>query len=143
MAKSQASRDIVLAREREVQALELRKAGATYEAIGAKLGMTAQGAHAVVKRVLERMSAETDEAAAEVRRLELERLDTAVLAIASQVKRGNLGAIDRWLRISESRRKLLGIDAPNKHEVITITPEQAKTMTTSEIEALLKERGVL
>jgi basic membrane lipoprotein Med (substrate-binding protein (PBP1-ABC) superfamily) len=41
---------------------------------------------------------------------EISRLDIATEAIAEQVKEGNFYAIDRWLKISERRSKLLGLE---------------------------------
>ena len=35
-------------------------------------------------------------------------------ALASRVKAGDIHAIDRWIRLSESRRRLLGLDAPEQ-----------------------------
>lgn len=102
----------VLAREREVQALELRKAGASYAAIGQALGISAMGAYKAVQRALKRLTKHSEAAAAEVRALELARLDAMLLAIWPQVKQGHLGAIDRALRISQRRAALLGLDAP-------------------------------
>jgi hypothetical protein len=50
------------------------------------------------------------EPAQELITLELERLDMATRAIAHQVEKGSLRAIDRWLRIMDRRAKLLGLD---------------------------------
>jgi len=45
------------------------------------------------------------------RALELQRLETALHALVSKVHEGDLAAIDRWLKLCESRRKLLGLNA--------------------------------
>jgi len=108
---------VARARDREAQALELRKAGASFPAIGQALGISDEGARKAVSRALARIAQQTDEAAAELRALELERLDMAQLAIARQVQQGNFGAIDRWIRLSERRAKLLGLDAPVRQDV--------------------------
>jgi hypothetical protein len=42
--------------------------------------------------------------------LELRRYDLAQIAIWNRVQRGDLQAIDRFLKISKSRRELLGLD---------------------------------
>ena len=60
----------------------------------------------------------TREPAEEVLKLELERLDVATRAIAKQVRDGHLGAIDRWLRIIESRARFLGLHAPKESDVL-------------------------
>jgi len=46
--------------------------------------------------------------------LDVQRLDDALSAIASMVLKGNLKAIDRWIRIMERRAKMFGYDAPTK-----------------------------
>ena len=102
------------AAERRVQALELRKAGASYRAIGSKLGTSEAQAHRDVAHELGRLAAEAHDLAADVRTLELERLDVLTLALWKDAKAGNQGAIDRVLKVMERRAKLMGIDAPTK-----------------------------
>lgn len=119
MADSKASRRKVTARERELRALELRKAGLTYLQIAQQLGITEQGAHKAVMRTLKRLNERIMEQAAEVRRLELERLDAMLLSLWPQARKGNLGAIDRVLRIMQRRADLLGLDAPKGIDVTT------------------------
>jgi len=113
------------ARRREI-VLELRKQGKTYRAIAAAVrqkfkddlpsGWDERYAYKDVKRELDRLREDTADDAQMVRQLELERFDVALDAIFAQVKRGNLGAVDRFIRLSESRRKLLGLDAPTRQE---------------------------
>jgi hypothetical protein len=45
--------------------------------------------------------------------LELDRMDAALKAIWPSVQDGNLQAMDRWLKLSAERRKMLGLDAPD------------------------------
>ena len=98
------------AHDKQSQALELRKSGVSYPAIADKLGYRGkQGAFEAVKAALKKT---LQEPADELRVLELERLDAMTLAIASQVRAGNFGAIDRNLRIMKRRAELLGLDAP-------------------------------
>lgn len=102
------------ATERRLQALQLRMAGAPYHAIAARLGVSIGQAHADVQTELQRIAAESADVAADVRTLELERLDALLLALWAQAKQGNQGAVDRVLRVMERRAKLLGLDAPTK-----------------------------
>ena len=103
------------AKERALKAVELRKAGATYQAIADQLGFRSpQGAYDAVKRTLLRTAQAPSD---ELRVLEIERLDTMLLAIWAAVRAGNYGAIDRAIRIAARRAALLGLDAPDKHEV--------------------------
>ena len=105
----------VNASDKQRQALELRKAGVSYVMIAEKLGYRGpSGAHAAVASGLKRT---LQEPADELRKLEVERLDSMLLAINAQVKQGNHGAIDRALRIMERRAKLLGLDAPTRQDV--------------------------
>lgn len=102
------------AAERKLKALELRKARASYRAIGKALNVSGVQAYRYVQSALAEIAAKTSENAEQLRNLELESLDMAAVAIAKQVKNGEIAAIAEWRRLSESRRKLLGLDAPDK-----------------------------
>jgi len=104
----------VKAHDRHLQALELRKAGATYQAIADQLGYASpHGAHAAVASALKATLREPAEA---LRELELVRLDSALLGIWRRVQSGDYKAIDRLVRIMERRAKLLGLDTPRRTE---------------------------
>lgn len=110
--ESKTSQRRIEAVEKQKQALELRKAGATYEAIAKKLEYAnASGAEHAIKAALK---ATVQDSADSVRHLEVERLDAMLLGLWKMVNSGNLGAVDRVLRIMERRAKLLGLDAPAK-----------------------------
>jgi hypothetical protein len=117
--------------ERWAKALSLRKAGASYDQIARQLGYAdASGAYLAVQKAL---LATIQEPADELRQMEIERLDMICLAIVAEVKKGHLGAIDRWLKVSERRAKLLGLDAPQK--VAATTPDgtaEATSLISSE-----------
>ena len=101
--------------ERQMQALELRKAGVSYAKIAEVLGYASTGgSHKAVSSALKKT---LQEPADELRKLEVERLDAALSSIWASVKQGQYGAIDRALRIMERRARLLGLDAPTKQEV--------------------------
>lgn len=111
-SKGRSIRRQAAARERMRQALEMRKAGVTYQQIADQLGYQhRQGAHKAVRAALKDI---TSEPAREVRELELARLDAALLAIWPQVKQGSLGAIDRFVKLQHQRAQLLGLYAPQK-----------------------------
>lgn len=103
--------------ERKKSALALRIGGLSFSAIGDKLGISKQAAHTLVVNALRDTNAQTAEVADELRRLELERLDTAQAAIWEAVLKGDVQAVDRFVRISKRRGELTGIDAPSKSEV--------------------------
>ena len=113
------------AAERRLKSLELRKNGASYRQIGVALGVATDTAWKDVIRSLADLAKIEMGMAAELRALETERLDMALLSLAKGVRDGNLGAIDRWIRLSESRRKLLGLDMPAKIAQTTPDGEEA------------------
>lgn len=117
MGTCKTSENAIGTRERERQALEYRRNGLSYEAIGKKLTVTRQAAHAMVSRVLKRLAAETDGKAAELRALSAERLDLATEKVIEKLQRGDTNAAYALVRIEERRAKLLGLDAPEKKEV--------------------------
>jgi uncharacterized membrane protein YccC len=110
--ESKTSERRLAATERQRQALELRKAGVGFVKIAEMLGYKGpSGAYEAVHSALRRT---LQQPADDLRRLENERLDVVLQAIAVRVKAGDYKAIDRWLRACESRRKLEGLDAPVK-----------------------------
>lgn len=103
--------------EREAKAFQLRKKGASYTEIARSLRISRQGAHKLVTAVFEQLESELGETVPTVRRMEIERLDEMLFAIWPKVKKGDLPSIDRALKISERRSKILGIDMPIAREV--------------------------
>jgi len=101
----------ILAAEKQVKAMELRKAGATFREIGEKLGYTEAGAR---KAVMSALRKTLREPADELRTLEVERLDAMMQGLWPEALRGNPNAVTRVLNIMERRAKLLGLDAPAK-----------------------------
>jgi hypothetical protein len=129
---------------RETDALQLRRNGATYPQIAERLGLSTSGAHEAVKRALDRT---LTEAAPDVRKLELERLDSLLVTALTVLARPHplvqggrvvldqqgqplrddgptLAALDRVLKIQERRARLLGLDAPTKLDMKVMTIDQ-------------------
>ncbi|WP_377271914.1 helix-turn-helix domain-containing protein [Peterkaempfera sp. SMS 1(5)a] len=124
------------AAQRRANALELRSHGLTYDQIAEHLGISKSAAFETVQQGLADTVAEP---AAAARKLELDRLDVlyqaAMRVLEAQhltVSHGKvvqhdgapleddgpvLNAIDRLVRISERRARLLGLDAPNRVSV--------------------------
>lgn len=100
--------------ERRRQVWVLRKTGASYRLIAEQVNVSYETVREDVQAVLDELRAEALTDAEELRTLELARLDGMLISIAGQLGKGDLGAVDRALRVSESRRKLLGLDAPTK-----------------------------
>jgi predicted transcriptional regulator len=112
--RNKTSETLVKASERASQALELRKAGATYRQIGEAMGFTEQRAHQIVTHELVRLNKDRAESAEGVRTLELDRLDAIFMGQYKQAKAGHQGAVNACLSIMARRAKILGLDAPMK-----------------------------
>lgn len=103
--------------ERRQRALELRRTGATFEQIAKKLEYRSPAEAARdITRMLTSVIRETSE---EVRAVELARLDGLMVTLWPSARRGDLQAVDRVLKVMERRAKLLGLDAAQKHEIVT------------------------
>ena len=136
----------------DAEAARYRAQGLSYREIATVMACDVGTAHGRVKRALAAVPVEN---VTELRRVELERMDTLTMKLMAMAStdypmvshgrvipgvkdlRTNLVAIRQLLDISESRRKLLGLDAPVQVRV-TVTDEM-----TSEIERLAAELGVL
>jgi hypothetical protein len=103
--------------DRAAKALEMKRDGATYDAIGKKLGITRQAAWKLIQNRFADIRKQTEESAEDVRDQQLMRLDGFLFALRGKVKRGDPRAIDSALRIEDRRAKLLGLDAPSRTEV--------------------------
>lgn len=113
------SLDIML---RRAKALELRRAGFTWQEIANRKSLgynSARNAQRDVHRLLQQM---IDTPAKEVLALELSRLDAITQALWTNVRNGDLAAIDRIYAAMRMRHTLLGLDQINiNHSVVTVT----------------------
>jgi len=116
--KSRRSKNSVELLERRMKALELRKAGMSYMAIGKQLGVESSTACADVNKLLNERIEDNKENEDYTLYLELERLDSLLVETWKQVIQGDLQAIDRALKIMERRSKYLGLDAPEKRQIL-------------------------
>jgi hypothetical protein len=108
-----------LALKREIIGLRMKAKGQNYTEIGVALGISKQGAARVVKRAYLKLSKEATESATDARTLDLHRLEQLHEAIwdkAMQAGKGQMGAVDRVLKLMERRSRLMGLDAPTKME---------------------------
>lgn len=110
---STAPRSLV-ALQRQQRAIELRRAGRSYREIARQVGIGVASAHRLITAAIADVRAIVQDDAAEIRALELSRLDGLLGALWPKARQGDLGAVDRVLRIMERRAKLLGLDAPVK-----------------------------
>lgn len=101
--------------EKDAEAARLRGAGYSFDAIAERLGFADRaGAYRACARTL---NAVPVEAANELRTLESERLDHLLLSLEGAIADGDVRAIDAARKISESRRRLHGLDGPQKIEL--------------------------
>jgi hypothetical protein len=108
--------------EKQIQALQLRRAGAGYEEIARQVGYrNSSGAYKAVRAALLKTLQEPSE---DVRKLELERLDRLMLGIWPAAIGGNLEALDRVLKIMKHRAEITGLIV-NKTALTTPDGEQS------------------
>lgn len=114
--------------ERRRKALELRKAGATYEQISDQLGYA--GRAKAWQDVREAIKDIVREPAEDVLQIELARLDAMFLGCWAKAKAGDNVTIDRAMKIMERRAKLLGLDKATELNISAAmneaTPQQAR-----------------
>ena len=126
--------------EKEIQIIELRRAGVTWERIAIQTGFkNASGAYKMYQRAAERMVRPHLE---EYRDMQLDRLERMHQAVWMRAKEGDLRAIDTALRISDREAKLLGLDAPTKitAEVTVYEGQQLIEHTARIIELVRQSR---
>jgi hypothetical protein len=88
----------------------MRKAGISFVVIAKETGVSTTQAVRDYKRALDEAACGRLVTLQSERSLELQRLEIALLALSQKVREGDLPAIDRWLRLCESRRRLLGLN---------------------------------
>lgn len=103
--------------DKERKAIELRRAGYTYEDIANAIGYADHtGARDACLRAIKRSM--SDAGVDELRQGELDRLDRLQRSAWTSALQGDLQAIATCLRIIDRRSKLLGLDAPIKQEIL-------------------------
>jgi len=110
----------------DTEALKLRSLGWSYQKVADAIGTTKATAYNRVQRALAAIPAE---AVDEFRRLEMERLDLVLNVAMDKAMSGDKGAlfaVDRVISIMDRRAKLMGLDAPTKHEVLTLDAVSAE-----------------
>lgn len=106
--------------QRQAKAVRLRLEGHSYQAIA---DMVPYADRSAARRAVETARQHIiEEPARELQAQELERLDDLLIRCRQVLVDGGdpelvLKAVDRLVKISETRRKLLGLDAPAKSDV--------------------------
>lgn len=131
MARAQDAAELDRKRRR---ALDLHLAGVPYSVIAEVVGYaTKAGAHKAVQAALEAQKAGDDLDG--VASSELARLDAMLSGVWAKARKGDLGAIDRVLRIEERRALILARSSS------AAEPEKPKEATSlSDFERRLRER---
>src|ERR1051325_6912303 len=111
----QTSRRRIQAALRESEFLTLRLAGHSYHAIARRAGAKSTGhVFRVVKTALVRAATLSTASAAQLRLIELDRLDIAIDTLLPRVLKGDDDAISLYLKALKRRADLLGLNAPVK-----------------------------
>jgi hypothetical protein len=112
-----------LIRAQQIVELRVVQGIRSWREIGEKVGMSYSGARKLFNRYMDQMTAQTVEEFKNAREIELMRLDGLWKLNFDRARDEELDpevqqrASITCLRISESRRKLMGVDAAEKHEV--------------------------
>lgn len=126
-------------RARRVEALSLRLAGIPVEAIAERLEISETGVKDLINRTLERA---TNHAVTELRDIEGARLDRAQSAIWKRVLDGDIKAIDTYLRISQQRARLFGLNAPQVVK-LDLSIRQEMEQALAELETVVLQGEVV
>lgn len=139
--------EVIARAERDQRAVDMRRAGVSWDAIARALGYASSGhAHDSFMTYMREYPRESID---DARQVELDRLDQLQAAIWQQcLASGSTNqhwAIDRMLKISDQRARLLGLNAPVRQEVSVITEstvDQAIRDLQTQLEAQAAASGV-
>jgi len=98
-----------------MRAIELRKAGATYPAIGEQLGMSTVGAWKAVQKALKDYEDKTAEDVAILRYMHRTRLESLLMAVWNRALTGDTKAWDQALKLLDSEARFDGLNLPDKY----------------------------
>ena len=111
---TKASEKALNAHQRKIDALEMRKAGHTFQVIADNLGY--RGPSGAYDAVMSAIKTTLQEPADELRKMEVERFDVMINSLWPKVLNGDARATEVAVKVMERRAKMLGIDAPEKRE---------------------------
>lgn len=135
-SRSISSRALVPEPDARAIALTLFKAGGTYDEIAEKVGLkSAAAARNLVARALSASTIALDQAPSRI--LALERLETLHRVFWPKALRGDAAALDRVMRIDETRQRLLGEPSRVKDAISDALEETLKELETTKADAAL------
>jgi len=129
----------MIAAERRSRVLTLRLRDASLRCIASKLGCSHETVRLDLQHALKQLHESEKEKMEHLRSFELARLDVAVNAIAEKVADGNLNAVEKWVRLSERRSKLLGLDAPLESK-LNLSGNVLGEMTNEDLQRIVAAR---
>lgn len=113
--------------QRRTQAIALRLAGLDFETIATRLGYASRGAACNdINRALEQSLAEQARDVEVLRQAELLRLDRLQAGVWTKALAGDPRSAEVALKVIDRRCKLLGLDAPQRFEVLTMDAVEAE-----------------
>ncbi len=113
--KSRKTRQVnIIAAFRRRKCLELRRDGKSLQAIADQMKMSVSSVWQTIQMGLAETIRPVSE---ELRELELQRLDWLLEKNKKGVDKGNVESVRAAVRIIEARAKMLGLNAPERHEV--------------------------
>ena len=125
--------------EKREKALDLRRAGASLRDIARALGVAHSTAKEYLDEAMADLQAAQNEKAEATRAVELDRLERLHMSLwptatgkDTEPETRNK-AIDRLVRISERRSKLLGLDAPQRQELTGADGKPIENKTVIEV----------
>lgn len=107
MARNKTSPEAIAKRERMDQALKLRARGKLYREIADEMGIGQTTAYQYVRDAVDEIPRESADI---VFNLDVDRLDTAQEALWPKVVKGDVKAIEAFLKIHDKRVKLFHLD---------------------------------
>jgi predicted transcriptional regulator len=126
---------------KQEQAYALRVAGYTLEEIAEGLGETVEDVQEMLLAAGESRGRKSAEALRISTQLEVDRLDVMLKAVWPGVQAGDLGSIDRAVKLLERRSKMLGLDAPEVRAQLSVQLNDntdLSKLTSKELRTLLE-----
>ena len=136
MQRRKNTRKTIVSEEIRNTVIELRKQGMNYADIANEVGIHMDTARSAVNTYMIRLQARTLESADELRRDDYSKLSMMLDAIWDRVLEGELGAIDRAIKILERRARLMGLDMQQQNAILMalnlerLTDEQLEQIAT-------------
>lgn len=127
VAKAQAATE-------RLTALNARRGGATFDEIAEQMGLPVKRVQRILQDALADARQQVAEQAAELRAMELSRLDALQMGVWGAAAAGNLFAVDRVLKIMERRAKLLGLDVQPDRDSERMAPEEIARLAQEAIQ---------